>query len=687
MSAEYQGLSGEVYNVEENKIAGGGEGSIHVIQNYPDMVAKIFKTERRTAEREKKLSLMVKTKLNEEQLKQITWPQDVIFDNTGFAGYVMPKLGKAVSLNEIYSNGTEQYDLQYRLLAAVNLCAAVQTVHEMGQVCGDLNPQNICINLDLNDRKNVCKVTLVDTDSYHFIAEGQTYRCEVGLADYIAPEVQKKMSGGMNLRNAPLPTYTKETDLFAVAVHVFTLLMNGCHPFACARDVNGKWENTMKQASSSTMDSVVAPQPIENIKDGYFPFYEHRPGITYPLYAPAFDSLPESLRRLFIQTFVDGYQNPTKRVGTEEWIQTLLGLRDSIVECGKNKQHYYFGYNAECPLCAVEKRIEGAFYYSNKENEKRPKDTFSNSSSTRGTSTSTFNINKRNLDVEKKEKRALGVCVALMVACVCLFLVIGKLSSNKNGGDSLDYYQEEQVNYENTATPEDSISEEEQRRQEEEKKRQEAQRKKEEKKRKEDAKKLKAMNKIIAAIKAKKYKKAGNLVLKYVKKHNVKKIYVHNSKIVKTIKNGKGFVLRNNATAYYGQFKKGKKNGKGIEVGCDWWDDNFVIHGVFKNNKLNGKCTIYQWNQALGGEKYNLKTEGVYKDNKENGKMSLTYEYRSGGVDHKYYCYSSKGKRKVLDYDSDVGYVYAKTANGDYYVGNSKKKYLSGHGHPQCFSY
>lgn len=87
------------------------------------------------------------------------------------------------------------------------------------------------------------------------------------MADYLAPEMQKKISGGITLRNAPLPTFTKATDLFALAVHVFCLLMNGSHPFACAREENGNVTNTMEQMTEmSGKESVVAPQPIENIK-------------------------------------------------------------------------------------------------------------------------------------------------------------------------------------------------------------------------------------------------------------------------------------------------------------------------------------------------------------------------------------------------------------------------------------
>ena len=73
----YQGISGTIYEIGE-RLAGGGEGSIYAIEKNDLQVAKIFKSERRNAQREEKLRLMVLKKLEEKQLQQITWPQDVI---------------------------------------------------------------------------------------------------------------------------------------------------------------------------------------------------------------------------------------------------------------------------------------------------------------------------------------------------------------------------------------------------------------------------------------------------------------------------------------------------------------------------------------------------------------------------------------------------------------------------------
>ena len=365
MGIIYRGTSGAQYQIEEQRLAGGGEGSVFGIQGQPQFVAKIYKENRRTSEREQKLCHMIQYRLTPDQLKQITWPQDVLYDENGFAGYVMPRLDKTDSLVSIYSNGFDnKYDIRYRVLAAINLCVALKTVHEMGQVCGDLNPQNICINLDTTDAVNGFHVTLVDTDSYHFTADGKTYRCEVGLGDYIAPELQNKMAQGYDLKNVPLPSYTKESDLFALAVHIFTLLMNGCHPFACAKENNVKVSDIAQIQETSFRDSVVAPQPIENIKNGFFPFFDKKDGITTPIYAPAFQYLPEEIQVLFIRTFVEGYEDPSKRVTEDEWIAALKNTKFVKRECGANeakKVHYFFEHNVVCPICATQERIVKMF--------------------------------------------------------------------------------------------------------------------------------------------------------------------------------------------------------------------------------------------------------------------------------------------------------------------------------------
>lgn len=416
---DYQGMTGKIYQVEEKRMNGGGEGTIHGIVGMNGYVAKIFKPDKRSADREEKLRCMVKKGATVKNLEHITWPLDVIYNAEGFAGYVMQKIENVQSLTAVY-NG-DKYNLRFRLLAAYNLCAAVETVHNMGQVCGDLNPQNICINLNVNDKANAFKVTLVDADSYHFSTEEKTYRCEVGLADYLAPEIQKKVSGGVTLRNASLPTFTKETDLFALAVHVFCLLMNGCHPFACAKRMNGTVENTMSQmTSSSERESVVAPQPIENIKDGYFPFYDSRENVTIPIYAPPLSSLPQELRTLFIRTFKDGYEDPTKRATAEEWCRAMQPLVQQLQECPK--KHVYFKQAAECPFCRVDENIR--LMFATKTSKEKPvKSTENGNAGNVGSSGGTGTTSGGGTNVPPKKKKKKAGCVKTVVITILVIIV------------------------------------------------------------------------------------------------------------------------------------------------------------------------------------------------------------------------------------------------------------------------
>ena len=357
MNNMYQGRSGNLYTVNSNPMAKGGEGSIYEIEGYPDFVLKVFRNDRRTAEREEKLIRMVQYQLTDAQLLQVTWPQDVVYDQYGFAGYIMPRLRDNQNLNNVYATQANQFDLRHRIVIAYNLCVAIDTIHSIHQVCGDLNPQNICVDLNMNSSHALC-VTLVDTDSYHIIDNGITYRCEVGLANYIAPEVQIKLCQGVNLRSAPLPTYTKETDLFALAVHIFSLLMNGCHPFACAKKTNYGYEHNMDVNDYTNQESVVLPQPIDNIKDGFFPFHQQKAGVTYPLYAPDFQALPQDLQGMFIRAFEDGYMDPRRRPTAEEWMAVLGKYWSTMGFDQCQNGHYFFRNNTgKCPFCEANQRM------------------------------------------------------------------------------------------------------------------------------------------------------------------------------------------------------------------------------------------------------------------------------------------------------------------------------------------
>ena len=312
----FKGKSGTSYKIIEPAIGKGGEGSIYKIDGMPNFVLKEFIDSKRTEGRERKLLTMIAGPVSNKIMEHVTWPKDVVYKNGRFAGYVMPKINNNKRLNVMYKplKENEKDEFLKKILIAWNFCVAINSVHNAGQVCGDLNPNNITVN------PNKGRVTLVDTDSYHITEKNRNrvYRCEVGMPDYLAPEIHEKMKKYKRLDTAPLPTFTRQTDLFALAVHIFALLMNGCHPFANAVDL------------SQNHASVAAPQPIENIRNGFFPFYMNKSGLTIPKYAPKFDQLPKKIRKLFIRAFVDGHKNPQVRPDAVEWYNALEWYGKSI---------------------------------------------------------------------------------------------------------------------------------------------------------------------------------------------------------------------------------------------------------------------------------------------------------------------------------------------------------------------
>lgn len=330
----YVGLNNILYTLDK-EIAHGEEGTIFSLVGDSTHVAKIFHPNNRTSNREQKIKAMIAIKPSKQLLDQTTWPQDILFENGDFVGYVMKRISDSTTINAIYSVNSKT-TLPERIIIAKNICSSIQAVHDAGQSCGDLNPKNICVNTH-NGR-----ITLIDTESYHIFDPniGKVYRCEVGIPEYLAPELQISISrNGQNLRTAPLPTFSFQTDLFALAVHIFALLMNGCHPFACTKNPN---DSRTTIASQKTLN--------ENIISGLFPFEDLMQGCCVPIYAPNYNYLPVYIRNLFHRAF------KTKvRPTAVEWFNALSELQSSLISCKADNSHYFPDTIDFCPWCKLNK--------------------------------------------------------------------------------------------------------------------------------------------------------------------------------------------------------------------------------------------------------------------------------------------------------------------------------------------
>ena len=210
------------------QLGSGGEGVVY-ITDRPDLVIKIYR--KPYAQMERKLKSMLQYPLEPKADGShllIAWPQDIIYENGSFVGYAMPYVMDTYPIYTVCRNNEKhikdchavfpQYDWRYSLMVAYHLAWTVSYIHDHGYVVGDMNSNNIVIHSDGT-------VTILDVDSFDVTnpKTGEHFPCGVGIGEFLAPELQ-----GRNLRNA---RFTRHTDEFSLAIHIFILLMNNTHPF------------------------------------------------------------------------------------------------------------------------------------------------------------------------------------------------------------------------------------------------------------------------------------------------------------------------------------------------------------------------------------------------------------------------------------------------------------------------
>jgi len=305
----------------------GGEGCVYRVKGHPKLVAKVYHPANTTDKKRRKLEAMLASPPSRFLASgNLAWPRNLLFNEAGqFIGFTMAaaKEGSDELCAFTHKTRRTRHHPQttrrtfYRI--AINLCHALESVHELGHVVGDFNPNNIMC------RENGA-VTLIDTDSFTIKKKSTfvVYPCEVGMNDYIAPEIQNK-----NRREI---TWTKEHDYFALAVHLFQILLENRHPF------------------SATPRSGVAPAEYacKLIAQGAYPHVRN----SETKHDEITDILPERIRAAFRKTFVEGFQDPSKRLTPKDWIVLHKRELKSLKQCQSCPEQYEA--NApHCPYCAA----------------------------------------------------------------------------------------------------------------------------------------------------------------------------------------------------------------------------------------------------------------------------------------------------------------------------------------------
>lgn len=353
----YYGMSGTRYNLDKC-IGKGGEGEIYEVTGSGNYVAKLYNEKKFTpnaanlSPREElceKVKTMVKQRVDPyvNGVLTIAWPQDALFDhNKRFVGYIMHKTKSHHHLFDASRKRERgelfpKYTWRTAITLAYNLALVTKRLHDADVIIGDFNANNIMINEE-------GYITLIDTDSFTIrnSETGRVFKCTVGVPDVLAPELQGK---NLALEESK---FSKESDRFALAIHIFILLANNCHPFG--------YIDATRKVSASHGNLIV-----NNIINGVCPYVEKNTRISPE--APDMSIFPEDLFGLFQKAFLYNQRNATnietlrKRPLAEEW-QKSLGklLAAEMKKCRNNSRHVYPKHLRKCPWCEIEKRVNKA---------------------------------------------------------------------------------------------------------------------------------------------------------------------------------------------------------------------------------------------------------------------------------------------------------------------------------------
>lgn len=310
------------------EIARGGEGIIYLPDVFNSTLAKIYITPP-DAEKANKLRAMIS--VGDSALRHVTaWPEDILLDaKRKVRGFLMPRVVSNLDIHKLYSPKSRasefpQADLRFLLHVSANLCRAFATVHNNGQIIGDINHGSTLVGSD-------GRVTLIDTDSFEIHAEGKKFSCDVASPLFTAPELQ-------HVSNHRGVARTQSQDNFGLAILIFHMMFMGRHPFA--------------GVPTGSTDI-----PIERaIRERRFPYGSNavRQGLTQPPGTLALATFGPDIASQFEKAFLT-----ENRPTAEQWFLLISKLNQSLKQCAQSASHFYPQVLPTCPWCGLE-RATGA---------------------------------------------------------------------------------------------------------------------------------------------------------------------------------------------------------------------------------------------------------------------------------------------------------------------------------------
>jgi len=315
MARQVQIKNGQFLTIADRPFASGGEGDLYKVpgvKDYENLVVKIYKPEKQTAERERKIDFLSKNPPNLDMQgghSSVIWVDKLVYERGKFCGFTMPlargeklemlcnsKLPRQLGYEWKKFDFAEPKSLELRQKICFNIAVAINQIHELDSyVLIDMKPENIMIQAN-------GLVSVIDTDSVEVLQNGTTlFYAPVVSPEYTPPEYYRGVKPEKN--GAP-----KSWDSFSMAV-IFYRILCGIHPFV------GSCHPPFDNCNSYEL----------KIENGLFPNGKNRAKYkVIPKEHDNFRKLSHHVQRLFLQCFDDGHESPELRPTVEDWCKILV---------------------------------------------------------------------------------------------------------------------------------------------------------------------------------------------------------------------------------------------------------------------------------------------------------------------------------------------------------------------------
>jgi hypothetical protein len=298
--------------VDTEPFASGGEGNLYRIRKpakYAKFVVKLYHQGKRTQARQQKVEYMIANPpidYAQQDHYPVIWPQGLIFERSGFAGFLMPfadgekleilcmpRLHRSLQARWGRFDFARTDAVGRRLKLCFNIATAVYQVHATDHyVLVDLKTDNIII-------QNNGFISIVDMDSVEIIEGNKVlFPATVTTPEYTPPEYYTK-----NVQPGKQPIY-ESWDLFSLSI-IFYKLLFGIHPYAAS--------------CNPPYDKMVSLH--QKIEAGLFVHSASKASYFKVVPPPhrKFSAINTSIQSLFIRTFEEGHDQPETRPDADEW--------------------------------------------------------------------------------------------------------------------------------------------------------------------------------------------------------------------------------------------------------------------------------------------------------------------------------------------------------------------------------